>query len=334
MNYLFFRTDRVGDLLVSSILLKSVKRINPKNKVYVVCSEFNSDFAKNLSFIDDVFILKKGFFNKLNLLIRINLLKIDKILILDGKDRSILVSFFILAKDKFYVLNKKKFSIFFKMRQEKLIFDNEDKDTKIDIIKKIQNKINISFLSNDTNIFEDEIFIHKINKNKLNFLTNNNYNLLHFDEKWVSKLYIKSYKNIELDFKNLNFFINSIINKSKINLIITSGKDSTKTLNQLKESMRHMGNSIYFKKINNFFLYYIERPNFYELIEIIRKSKLCITCHGAPTHLSSIFNVKTIDIVDNSKILLYRAYTSHLNKYNEVIRINSDVTTRKILSLL
>ena len=81
MNYLFFRTDRVGDLLVSSILLKSVKRINPKNKVYVVCSEFNSDFAKNLSFIDGVYIFKKGFFNKLKLFIKINLLKIGKIIV-------------------------------------------------------------------------------------------------------------------------------------------------------------------------------------------------------------------------------------------------------------
>ena len=333
MNYLFFRTDRVGDLLVSSILLKSVKRINPKNKVFVVCSEFNSDFAKNLSFIDDVFILKKGFFNKLKLFIKINLLKIDKILILDGKDRSILFSFFILAKDKIYILNKKKFSIFFKTRQEKLIFDNEKSDTKINIIKKIQNKIGISFLLNDTNIFKNEIFLHKINKNKLNFLTNNSYNLLHFDEKWVKNLYIKSYKNIELDFKNLNLFINSIINKSKMNLIVTSGKDSTKTLDQLKSSMDHINDAIYVKKINNFFLYYVEQPNFYELIEIIRKSKLCVTCHGAPTHISSIFNVRTIDIIDDSKILLYRAYTSHLNKYNEVIRINSDVTTRKILSL-
>ena len=106
MNYLFFRTDRVGDLLVSSILLKSVKRTNQNNKVFVICSELNVDFAKNLTFIDGVFILKKGLFNKIKLLIKINLLKIDKLLILDGKDRSIFFSFFILAKEKFYIFSK------------------------------------------------------------------------------------------------------------------------------------------------------------------------------------------------------------------------------------
>ena len=334
MNYLFFRTDRVGDLLVSSILLKSVKRTNPNNKVFVICSELNVDFAKNLTFIDEVFVLKKGIFNKIKLLIKINLLKIDKLLILDGKDRSILFSFFILAKKKFYILNKKKLSFFFKSRLENLIFDDENKNTKINIIKKIQHKIGISFFSSDINIFNDEIFFHKIDKKKINILNNINYNLLHFDEKWIENLYIKSYKKIELNFENLNFFINSIIDKSKMNLVITSGKNSTKLLEQLKASMTYIGESVYIKKINNYSLYFFEMPNFYELIEIIRKTKLCITCHGAPTHISSSFNVKTIDIIDDSKILLYRAYSAHLNKYNEVIRVNADVTTKKILSLL
>ena len=334
MNYLFFRTDRVGDLLVSSILLKSVKRTNPNNKVFVICSELNVDFAKNLTFIDGVFILKKGLFNKIKLLIKINLLKIDKLLILDGKDRSIFFSFFILAKEKFYILNKKKMTFFFKSRLENLIFDNENKDTKINIIKKIQHKIGISFFPSDINIFNDEIFFHKIDKRKINILNNIDYNLLHFDEKWIEKLYINSYKKIEPNIENLNFFINSMIDKSKMNLVITSGKNSTKLLEQLKASMTYIGESVYIKKINNYSLYFFEMPNFYELIEIIRKTKLCITCHGAPTHISSSFNVKTIDIIDDSKISLYRAYSSHLKKYNEVIRVNADVTTRKILSLL
>jgi ADP-heptose:LPS heptosyltransferase len=98
--------------------------------------------------------------------------------------------------------------------------------------------------------------------------------------------------------------------------------------------MEHVGNKVYKKKINNFFLYYVERPNFYELIDLIRKSKLCITCHGSATHISSSFNNKTIDIIDGSKISLYRAYTSHLKNYNEIIREDSKTTTEKIFNLL
>ncbi len=40
-----------------------------------------------------------------------------------------------------------------------------------------------------------------------------------------------------------------------MNLIVTSGKDSTKTLDQLKSSMDHINDAIYVKKINNFLLF-------------------------------------------------------------------------------
>ena len=334
MNYLFSRTDRVGDLIVSSILLKSIKRNNSKNKIYIICSENNSSLAKKLSFIDRVFIFKKGLFNKLKLLIKINFLKIDYMFILDGKDRSILFSFFVLAKKKLYILNKKKFSFFLSKSKENLIFDDELKDNKINTIQRIQKKIKINLSDDDTNIFKGENFLNVSNKDNLNAFNDVKYNLLHYDEKWIKELYIKSYKNIELDSSEINYFINSIVKKSNMDLVVTSGKYSTESLNNLKSTMIHQVNKIYIKKINNCNLYYVEQPDFFELIELIRKSKICITCHGAATHVSSSFNIKTIDVVDNSKILLYRAYTAHLKKYNEVIRTNPILTRNKILSLL
>ena len=101
----------------------------------------------------------------------------------------------------------------------------------------------------------------------------------------------------------------------------------------VKKTMNLLSDNIYFKKNNKNYLYYIEQPSFNELIEVIYKSNLCITCHGSPTHISSSFDVKTIDIVDGSKILIYRAYTKHLQNYNEVMRGNANETTKKILSL-
>jgi ADP-heptose:LPS heptosyltransferase len=334
MNYLIFRTDRVGDLILSSILLKSIKRSDSNNKIYVICSKANFDLAKNLSFIDDAFILKKGFFNKLKLIIKIYSLKIENTLILDGKDRSILFSMLIYAKKKIYVLNKKKFAFLFVCKKNNLIYDNELIDFKINIIKKTLDKLHLNFSLKDLNVLGDQHFFRNKQNNKLNFLNKNNYYLLHYDEKWIKNLYISSYKNIELDVEDLNSFLNSIMNISKVNLVLTSGKESSKPLDQLKKTMNVLSDNIYFKKNNNNFLYYIEQPNFNELIEVIYKSILCITCHGSPTHISSSFNKKTIDIVDGSKILQYRAYTKHLQNYNEVIRASVKETTVKILSLL
>ena len=334
MNYLIFRTDRVGDLILSSIILKSIKRSDSNNKIYVVCSESNYDLAKSLSFIDDAFILKKGFFNKLKLTIKIYSLKIKNILILDGKDRSILFSMLISAKKKIYVMNKKKFSFLFINKKNNLIYDNELSDFKINIIKKTLDKLNLNFSNKDLNILGDQQFFRNKKNSKLNFLDKNTYNLLHYDEKWIKDSYISSYQNIELDIDKLNSFLNSIINKNKIDLVVTSGKKSSLPLDQLKKTMNLLSDNIYFKKNNKNYLYYIEQPSFNELIEVIYKSNLCITCHGSPTHISSSFDVKTIDIVDGSKILIYRAYTKHLQNYNEVMRGNANETTKKILSLL
>jgi ADP-heptose:LPS heptosyltransferase len=334
MNYLIFRTDRVGDLILSSIILKSIKRSDSSNKIYVVCSKSNYNLAKSLSFIDDAFILKKGFFNKLKLTIKIYSLKIKNILILDGKDRSILFSMLISAKKKIYVMNKKKFSFLFVRKKNNLIYDNELNDFKINIIKKTLDKLHLNFSNKDLNILGDQQFFRNKKNSKLNFLDKNSYNLLHYDEKWIKDSYISSYRNIELDIDKLNSFLNSIINKNKIDLVVTSGKKSSMPLDQLKRTMNLLSDNIYFKKNNKNYLYYIEQPSFNELIEIIYKSNLCITCHGSPTHISSSFGVKTIDILDGSKILIYRAYTKHLQNYNEVMRGNANETTKKILSLL
>jgi ADP-heptose:LPS heptosyltransferase len=334
MNYLIFRTDRVGDLILSSIILKSIKRSDSSNKIYVVCSKSNYNLAKSLSFIDDAFILKKGFFNKLKLTIKIYSLKIKNILILDGKDRSILFSMLISAKNKIYVMNKKKFSFLFVNKKNNLIYDNELTDFKINIIKKTLDKLNLNFSNKDLNVLGDQQFFRNKKDSKLNFLQKNSYNLLHYDEKWIKDSYISSYQNIELDIDKLNSFLNSIINKNKIDLVVTSGKKSSMPLDQLKRTMNLLSDNIYFKKNNKNYLYYIEQPSFNELIEIIYKSNLCITCHGSPTHISSSFGVKTIDILDGSKILIYRAYTKHLQNYNEVMRGNANETTKKILSLL
>ena len=334
MKYLIFRTDRVGDLILSSILLKSIKRSDSNNKIYIVCSKSNYDLAQSLSFIDGAFILKKGFFNKLKLIIKIYLLKIDNVLVLDGKDRSILFSMLISVKKKIYVINKKKFSFLFINKKNNLIYDNELSDFKIDIIKKTLDKLHLNFAKKDLNVLGDEQFFRGKKDSKFNFLNKNSYNLLHYDEKWIKDSYISSYQNIELDIDKLNSFLNSIINKTKVDLVLTSGKKSSKPLDQLKKTMNLLSDNIYFKKNNRNFLYYIEQPNFNELITVIYKSNLCITCHGSPTHISSSFNIKTIDIVDGSQISIYRAYTKHLQNYNEVIRTNVNETTKKISNLL
>ena len=50
----------------------------------------------------------------------------------------------------------------------------------------------------------------------------NDYILIHFDEKWISKEYITSYTNIEPTIKDFNKFINILSNKLKKNIFIST----------------------------------------------------------------------------------------------------------------
>ena len=46
MNYLIFRTDRIGDFLITSSLIKAIKRNDAKSKIYIVASNKNKEFIK------------------------------------------------------------------------------------------------------------------------------------------------------------------------------------------------------------------------------------------------------------------------------------------------
>ena len=50
MNYLIFRTDRIGDFLIISTLIKAIKRNNPESKVFIVASKKKCRFHKKKPF--------------------------------------------------------------------------------------------------------------------------------------------------------------------------------------------------------------------------------------------------------------------------------------------
>ena len=48
MNYLIFRTDRVGDFLITLPLIKSIKRNNKESKIFIVTSVKNDNYIKSI----------------------------------------------------------------------------------------------------------------------------------------------------------------------------------------------------------------------------------------------------------------------------------------------
>ena len=108
-NYLFFRTDRIGDFLVSAILLKAIKRNDKKAHISVVASNKNYFFIKTLDFIDEVFLYPNNFFKKIFFFFNLRKKKYEIICALDGKKRSIYFSIFLKSKNKILMTTKKIF---------------------------------------------------------------------------------------------------------------------------------------------------------------------------------------------------------------------------------
>ena len=279
-KYLIFRTDRIGDFLLSAILIKSIKRNDPDSFIGVIASKKNFDFIKSFKNIDKVFLYEKSFFSIFKL---IKILKRDKyhsIIIHDSKNRSRIISFF---------LNK----------NIEIFNYNNDKTSYIDIIKQILNKLNFNFYEYDLNILD-------YRKYKSFDNLHNNFIHFHFDEKWIHGQYIKNYLNIEPSLDELKNFFNLIIKKSNKNLIITTGINAPQILID-----------IFHTKFNPK-AFFINNLDFLDLECIVEKSDLLISCHGSISHLASAKNIKQIDIIDASYD--YDKWTKHFRKYNSLKR--------------
>ena len=61
-KYLIFRTDRIGDFLLTAILIKSIKRNDPGCNITIVSSEKNFKYINSFNIIDKVFFFRKRSF--------------------------------------------------------------------------------------------------------------------------------------------------------------------------------------------------------------------------------------------------------------------------------
>lgn len=77
-NVLFFRYDRIGDMILSTPVYRELKKTKPNIKILVLASKTNQGVLKDNPYIDDVFINNKNnFLSDLFLLLKLRKLKID-----------------------------------------------------------------------------------------------------------------------------------------------------------------------------------------------------------------------------------------------------------------
>ncbi len=292
-KYLIFRTDRIGDFLLSLILIQSIKKLDKNSHITVVASEKNYEFIKSFSTIDEVLLYKKGIFEKFYLFSFLRKFNFDNIIVHDAKRRSKLISLFLKCNKK-YISGDIKFSYY------------------IDEIIYILKFYNLKFNENLLNTLE--------NRNYSKFaVPNKPYIIIHFDEKWIYNKYIKSYKNIEPNLNQLDIFFNLLLSKINKKIYITTGVNTPYILTK------------YFNNKYNSNITLLENLNFLQLEACINNTSLLISCHGAISHIAAAKNIDQIDIVDES--YNYTKWTKHFRKYRSIKRNNFDILCKEIIKL-
>ena len=324
-KYLLFRTDRIGDFLLSAILIKSIKRNDKYSHITLIASKKNYKYICTLKFIDKVILYPDNFFKRIFFFIKIFKSNFKLKIALDGKKRSIYGCLLGRSNYKFLLTTKKFYKKIFRFFFTKVIY-KDDFSSKILEIKFILNEIGYDLKLIDYNIFVNEKNF-PVQKNQSGTI------MLHFDEKWIFNDYIKKYTNIEPTYDQFYKFICEMTERTDNDLHITTGFIDNIILKKLRLIM-NFNEKFYWKDYKSHKIYLHYNSSFLDLKKIIYNSSKIICCHGAPTHVAAAMDKEIIDIYDENEELFYQKWNSHFRKYNFLYRTNFKDLSKKILNLL
>jgi len=151
---------------------------------------------------------------------------------------------------------------------------------------------------------------------------------IHLDEKWFNTTYIKEYTDINPSFEEFTNFLKSISEKN--NILITTGLKTNNLIERLElNSVNKLSKNIFLNNIKENIIL-VKNPSFLDLESLLRKTKVLISCHGALTHAAASFNIKIIDIVEESKDELVKRYSLYIKNYYKIYREKFSAIKNKI----
>ena len=313
MKTFTFRTDRIGDFIISCPFILSYKKKFPNYKITVVTSEYNSKYINSFNFIDKIIPLKNEikFFPKLLILIKTIFLlsaeRFEDIIVLDGKNRSFFISLFLKGK-KFIFLQSKSINFISKLFRYNCVFNYQ-----------IQNQLkNFSFLANQRNfnIDKDNINIYDNYKFNTRYTFPKKYIIIHIDEKWFQKFYYKDFTDINPSSNQIDQLIFKILNITNniFDIVLTSGAKNLEVIDDYASSLKLVEENIYEKKINDKIVRYVKNTSFNDLENLVRNSSFLITCEGGISHVSYNLDIETIAFYEKNRLQHMKFWTGHMKK--------------------
>ena len=328
-NILIFRTDRIGDLLYTCPAIFTIKKYLKNSNITLIASKKNHDYATSLEIFDEVKLFPEGsIINKIKFIYLLSRIKFNYVFVLDGKDRSLISSIFAKSIYKISIRPKKKLNFFWKFTKIKFVSDDETTSI-IDIFQKTLDLCKINEKISHFNFLDQ-----KKDNNFSSEIPIKNYVHIHLDEKWIQKLYIKSYTDINIKYEDFSEFLNELLKKN--NILITTGLTDSELLENLKNKFfnNKKNDKIYFRENLNNSIYFIYKPSFNDLESLLRKAKILVSCHGAITHAANSLNIKILDILEKNKVDWYKRFNSYLKNYTLIHRTDFKILSKKIINFL
>jgi heptosyltransferase-3 len=302
---LIFKSDRIGDLINISSIIKNLKHNFDNSEITLVCSRYNSEIAKYYPEISTILIFENSMIKFIfRYFYKIFFNRYDYILQLDGKKKSYFLGVLLRSKFKsclLYIKHKNILGFNYILKRPNY-FNSIFYDCLIKCDEKLDNLSNfkyhylslyLSILKNyNINIITNEHYLPFNGKIDHKFT---DYFHIHIDERW-SKFDISFY----------NKFLNSVLaisNSKKI--YITSNINGNKFFNNIKKKLEMNANI----KFNN-------NASLNELINIIYNCHTSLSNHtGFTVHVAASFRKNIIDIVSSELNLHYDRWIPNKIKY-------------------
>jgi len=329
-KFIFFRNDRLGDFLILTNIIKSIKEKYRDSHITVVCSPLNYSLVKKYKIINQVYSYNKkdSFFKKISLLRKINNSDYYASFAVDGKSFSNLCNFLIKSKYKLgLVYNYKIFNLWLSKPNffyKYFILDMYETFTSKKYLTKIEhlptklinlaNYFRLNLKTKQNYYFNPSIKDKKVFMKYYTKFIKRKYILLHFDEKWADIKYIDN-----------NLFLNilKLQKKVKLKIIITTFKNKNKFFLNLKKKI--------FKNRNDKDILLIENSNLFFFERLINHSMCSISCHsGFLVQIAGANSTNLIDIIHKNDYKWYSSWKPKNTKHKFIFKSNIDDIFRNI----
>jgi len=234
MKICISRIDKMGDMILTLPVIKSIKIQNPEIKIHVLASNQNAKVLKNIEYIDKVLLIESNINSFIWMLNQLQKTKYDFFINFSPTMKSYLLCFFSKSQKKAALIflsryKKKFFSKLFLRSLTKIFchfqyvvnrFDRLNNNLEIHQTKMMFNLINECEIKYDNNVSIDIVLPpEKITYSKKKLI------VVHLSEKWINSYYSED------DFLNLI----SLLAKENFSIVLTTDNSTKNKFKKIYE---------------------------------------------------------------------------------------------------